>query len=139
MRQLSTECVASSRPMGLWVALSTLVSIPCYPCYPCYPRYLSLSLSYPYPYPYPYRYRIRIPIPIRIRIPIPILAIPAHTRLLSLLSLSPGHADRHPSSQATVPMYLKSILAALVELHARRLVHMDIKPANILCASYQLH
>ena len=62
------------------------------------------------------------------------VALPPPPFLL-YLSISEIRRSIPALSQATVPMYLKSILTALVELHARRLVHMDIKPANILCAA----
>ena len=39
--------------------------------------------------------------------------------------------DTSAIDRATVPTYLKAILLALQEIHGCRLVHMDIKPANI--------
>ena len=39
--------------------------------------------------------------------------------------------DASSTDRATVPLYLKAVCTALVHVHRARLVHMDIKPANI--------
>ena len=39
--------------------------------------------------------------------------------------------DASAIDRATVPSYLKALCTALVHVHRARLVHMDIKPANI--------
>ena len=39
--------------------------------------------------------------------------------------------DASAIERTTVPTYMKAILEALQELHRFRLVHMDIKPANV--------